>query len=251
MKRLMKLVNFNHIRFRCMKFLIIIFDLLLFNNQVFSQNSNKLNKNTSIPVIISWVDSIPGDFSFTKDWDYPLGVERKAYGKAGCADGGFCPERCYAMLDSNGIVLKDSSEIFYQLLDTTHLFHTIQCDAWCYEWAGTDFMWAYHKTGDTVFCYTPIGIATHCSLQLNIIRDLCYAVIDLISVFLGGNAKYYCLKGHISIDKNFWKEGFIKAEFDFNFEHKENPELPMFWKGKIFTKIETNEEGFDILGRGL
>lgn len=181
-----------------------------------------------------------GDFSFTKNWSYPLGVEMKADGKAGCADGGFCPERCYLMLDSNGIVLKDSAQIFYQLLDTTHQFHSIQCEAWCYEWAGTDFIDVFRINKDSIFCYTSTGIATHCSLQLKILKNSCKATIELNSIIPGGSATYYCTDGHITIDKKRLKKGVLKAKFNFNFEHKENPKKPIYWKGKIYSKIKEN-----------
>lgn len=209
----------------------LIFALLFLSSQSWGQVSNSVK--------IKWVDNLSGDFSFIKNWSYPLGVEMKADGKAGCADGGFCPERCYPMLDSNGIVLKDSSTVFYQLLDTTHQFHTIQSEAWCYEWAGTDFIEAYRKGKDSIYCHTATGIATHCSLQLEILKNTCLATIDLNSIRAGGDAVYYCTDGYITIDKKLWEAGIIKAEFNFIFENKDEPEKPFYWKGRIYTKIKT------------
>jgi hypothetical protein len=75
-----------------MKFSFIIFAFFI----LFSKSWGQASK----PIKIKWVNSLLGDFSFTNKWSYPLGVERKKDGKAGCADGGFCPERCYSMLDS-------------------------------------------------------------------------------------------------------------------------------------------------------
>ena len=216
-----------------------IFGLIILSSCSLGQSKKETIKKTIKPIIIKWVDNLSGDFSFTNNWSYPPGVEMKEDGKAGCADGGFCPQRCYAMLDSNGIVLKDSAKIFYQLLDTTHLFHSIQCEAWCYEWAGTDFIEVLRKSKDSIYCFTTTGIATHCSLQLHIIKDICYASIDLNSIVPKGNAIFYYTNGDITIDKKFWEEGIMKAEFSFNFEHKENPKEPIYWKGKIYAKIRT------------
>ncbi|MBX3107356.1 MAG: hypothetical protein KIS69_09770 [Bacteroidetes bacterium] len=212
------------------KLRLIIFVIILTCSNAWGQDSK--------PIKIKWVDKLSGDFSFTNNWSYPLGVEMKSDGKAGCADGGFCPQRCYSMLDSNGIVLKDSSQIFYQLLDTTHQFHSIQCEAWCYEWAGTDFIEVFRKSNDSIFCFTTTGIATHCSLQIEIIKNICKAAIDLNSITPDGSNIYYCTDGYITIDKTFWKKGIMKAKFNFNFENKDEPKKPIYWKGKIYTKIK-------------
>lgn len=214
-----------------MKYIFTFFALFFWYSKSWGQASK--------PVKITWVENLTSDFSFTNNWSYPPGVEMKADGKAGCADGGFCPERCYLMLDSNGIVLKDSSQIFYQLLDTTHQFHTIQCEAECYEWAGTDFIEVLRTKSDSVFCYTTTDIATHCSLQLLIVKNTCIATIDLNSITPEGSATFYCIGGNIKIERDLWKKGIMKSEFNLSFENKENKKKPFFWKGKIYSKIKT------------
>ena len=203
---------------------------------VHGQKRKNETQRIAAPITIKWVNSLPGDFSFTKNWSYPLGVERKSDGRAGCADGGFCPDRCYPMLDSNGIVLKDSTKIFYELLDTIRQFHSIKSQAWCYEWAGTDFIEVFQNNLDTVYCFTATGIATHCSLKLQLVKNICYATIDLNSIVRGGSEIFYCTDGFITVDKLLWKKGIMKAVFNFNFEHKKNPKEPMYWKGKIYSK---------------
>jgi len=42
---------------------------------------------------------------------------------------------------------------------------SIECEAWCYEWAGTNKIFAKQKSKDTIFCYTATNVATHCSLN--------------------------------------------------------------------------------------
>lgn len=221
-----------------MKSKIIILGLSFLCFCSLGQTSSKQPIETkSIPIAINWVENLSGDFSFSNDWSYPLGVALKEDGRAGCADGGFCPE-CMPMLDSNGIVFKDSEEVFYQLLDTTHEFHSIECTAWCYEWAGTNFIDILGFNNDSIIGATRCGIATHCSMQLSIYNDTCKAIIDLNSIVSGGSATYYCKDGFITIDRNSWEKGILKAEFSFNFEHAENSSKPMFWKGKIYSKIK-------------
>jgi len=196
-----------------------------------------------VPMKVVWSDTLSGDFSFTDNWSYPLGVELKPNGKAGCADGGFCPERCYGMLDENGVVLRDSAEIFYQLLDTTHQFHTIQSETNCYEWDGTDFIEVLYegkgrKGKRNVFCFTTTGIATHCELQIEIAVEICEAQIKLNSITSDGDAIFYCSAGSLTIDRKLWKKGIMKAEFSFFFTDPGSCE-PIYWNGRIYTKIKS------------
>jgi hypothetical protein len=216
-----------------MKTLIIFCVLLLAVASSFAQG-----KKTSIPIKIKWVSNIKGDFSFAKKWSYPEGVEVNEYGQVSC--NGFCPPETDAMMDSKGRIFKDSLTAYYKTVDTSHQSYSIDCKAWCYEWAGADFIEAVRKSADTIYCYTLLNAATHCSLQLNITGDNCYAIIELNSVAKGGNARYYCRNGSITIDKDLWAKGIMKAMFSFNFEHKENPKKPMYWKGKILTKIKSS-----------
>ncbi len=215
-----------------MKFGIsLVFCFFLISFVSFTQTEGPVH----IPV--SWKKSISGDFSFTKNWSYSLGVDVMSDGKAGCADGGFCPERCYGMLDENGIVLKDSSMIFYQLLDTTHEFHTIKSETNAYEFDGTNIIEAI-RSGRVVNCYTRTGISTHCSLQLEISGDSCKAMIILNSITPDGDALFFGNGGSITIDKKLWKKGILKAEFKLSFEDHGSCE-PLYWEGLIYTKMTT------------
>ncbi len=225
-----------------MRIFLTLTILTLITSVSWGQITKQIPVTSSIPITIKWVDHIEGDFSFTNKWSYPLGVARKNDGKAGCADGGFCPDRCYSMLDSNGIVRDDSSAVFYQLLDTTHQFHTIACEAWCYEWAGTDFINVFQNNMDTVTCFTMAGIATHCSLELTLIRDSCYATINLNSVVHNGDATFYSISGFFILDQTLWKKGIMKAEFSFVFEHLANPNEPMYWKGLIYSPLNQTDD---------
>jgi hypothetical protein len=216
---------------------VIIKELLLIFFCIGCFAIKSTSQTSSIPLKIVWVTDLTGDFSFIKKWSYPEGIFKNKYGQLTCD--GFCPDGIENMEDENGKIYKDSLKAYYKIVDTTHLFHTISCDAWCYEWAGTDFIDTYRKSNDTTFCATQLNVATHCSLKLTISGDSCIAIIDLISIVLGGNAKYYSTNGEITIDKNLWKKGILKAKFNFNFEHPENPKMPIYWKGKIYSRINS------------
>ena len=194
-----------------------------------------ISQTSSKPVKIIWTTNLSGDFSFAKKWSYPEGVEKNKYGQLTCD--GFCPNEVENMKDDNGRIYKDSLKAYYKIVDTSHLFHTISCDAWCYEWAGTDFIDVYRQSNDTLFCKTWLNAATHCSLELTIIKDTCIAVIELKSVFDRFQTKYNCTTGDIIIDKNFLKQGILKAKFNFNFDHPEDSKKYIYWKGIIYSKI--------------
>jgi len=206
----------------------------------YTLSCSSLNKHEegSKSFAVKWVDSIIGDFSFNKNWSYPLGVEMKKDGNAGCADGGFCPERCYSMLDKDGIVLIDSAEIFYQLLDTTHEYYSLDSEAWSYEWAGTNFIDCTRLGLDSVICFTRTNIGTHCWLQILIVKDEFYATLHLNSIVQGMDTVFYCTDGLINIDSNLWKKNILKSDFNFNFGQATPMHKAQYWKGKTYSIIQ-------------
>jgi hypothetical protein len=187
-------------------------------------------------IAIEWTDTLTGDYSFKNEWSYPEGVYRNKFGQLSCD--GICPGGIDAMEDKNGKIIADSMDAFYRLVDTTHQFHSIQCDAWCYEWAGTDFISVRKKNGDTIECQTRTNAATHCMLHLGLAGNYCYPQIELVSIASSDKKTYACVGGSIKIGRQQWKQGILKAEFDFQFDHTENPGRAMFWKGKIYASVE-------------
>ena len=124
--------------------------------------------------------------------------------------------------------------------DTTHLFHSIKSEAWTYEWGGTDFITAERINKDSVVCFTENNAATHSSLNLVITKNTVKPTIVLNSIADINTIIYNCKSGEMSIDKNRWKEGILKATFDFDFYHTEDS-TKMYWKGDIYAKIEKYE----------
>lgn len=200
--------------------------------------SDKKEKLKSGEIKIYWMENLSGDFSFKENWDYPEGVYINDFGQLSCD--GFCPPETDRMKDKNGRIFDDSLELFYQLVDTIHQFHSIQSDAWCYEWAGATYVTANKLNNDTVVCFTHNNVASHSSLNLTITKDKCTPIIELNCIVSSTDTRIYtCKSGQIQIDKHLWDTGILKVKFDFTFDHKENPNKQMFWKGKIYAKIDT------------
>jgi hypothetical protein len=193
------------------------------------------------PVKIQWVKKIGGDFSFQYNWSYPEGVYKNDYGQLTCD--GLCPLEIDAMKDSAGRIFDDSLKAFYQLVDTTHEFYTIACEAWCYEFGEANFINVYHRGHDTFYAYTMCNAGTHSSLNLWFKGDICYATIGLNSVTPSGKSTYYAAGGWIRIDKNLWKKGTMKAEFSFDFGNPDDPSKPLHWQGRIYAPIQASKKG--------
>ena len=188
------------------------------------------------PITIQWIDNLKGDFSFRTKWSYSEEVYRNEYGQLSCD--GLCPEGIESMKDDDGKIYPDSLTKFYQLVDTTHHFHSISCEAWCYEWGGTDFITAKQTDKNRIICSSQKSAGTHCSLIIEISGDACLPRIELRSISMPGLKTYYCKGGFIKIDKNSRAQGILKAEFDFDFNNTYEPDQKMFWKGKMYTLIE-------------
>lgn len=226
-----------HVKKQQTKMKQLLFFLLILG-VISCDSTTKLKLNTG-EILITWQDSIAGDFSFKEKEDYPEGVYKNEFGQLSCD--GLCPPEIDGMKDENGRIYNDSLKAFYQLVDTTHQFYSIQSDAWTYEWAGTNFITFERVSKDSIFCYTHTNIATHCSLNLIIIKDIIKPLIFLNSMVPNDTKTYPCNGGQIAIDRKLWNKGIVKAEFNFTFEHKKNPDKLMYWKGKIYAKVESKQ----------
>ncbi|MFD2909026.1 hypothetical protein ACFSX9_09775 [Flavobacterium ardleyense] len=188
---------------------------------------------------VTWDENLTGDFSFKNNWDYPEGIYRNQFDQL--SSDGLCPSEIDRMKDENGKIYEDSLKAFYQIVDTTYKFHTIQSEASTYEWAGTNFTTATKISTDTTICFTHSNVATHSNLLLTITNNKCIPTIEVNSVAgFKGKKSYKCKSGLISIDKKLWEKGVLKAKFDFIFDHPEYPSTTMYWRGKIHTTIENN-----------
>lgn len=187
-------------------------------------------------VKIQWNENIEEDFSFAQKWSYPEGVYTNEHGQLSCD--GLCPPEIENMKDENGKIYADSIPSFYQKVDTTHFTHTIECEAWCYEWAGTDFFTVKRTQNDTIKGLTHTNAATHCKLIINILKYKCIPLVELNSIGDTGKKMYYLTSGNIKIDKHLLAKDSLKAVFDFTFENTDEPQKPIYWRGKILAKIQ-------------
>jgi len=197
-------------------------------------------KLSIVEIPIQRVDYLKGDFSFKDDWSYPEGVYRNEFGQLSCD--GICPEEIYSMIDESGKIYEDSLESFYHWVDTTHLFHSIQSEAWVYEWAGTDYINVERINEDTVICFTENNAATHSSLHLIITKDAVRPTIVLNSIVSNLNTDsniktYNAQSGQMIIDQKMWEKGILKAVFDFKFDDPEDAKNNIYWKGEIYATV--------------
>lgn len=189
-------------------------------------------------VVVTWVDSCLGDFSFTEKWDYPENVELKPDGRPGCADGGFCPQECYNMMDRNGILQPQYAMQFYKLLDTTHQYYSLYVmfgEPGPPEWAGSNYMDAvYSRNKKHVNAYSVCNVATHSSLQFEFENDSCKVYLKLISI-IPANDTVMQGSATMVIDKTLWKQGILKAKFKVMFGE-------IMGTGLVYTKIRRDRK---------
>lgn len=185
---------------------------------------------------IEWVDDLQGDYSFAKEWSYHDNVFRNTFGQLVCD--GLCPEEISGMRDEAGRIYEDSLTKYYQLVDTSHISHTISSEAQCYEWLGTNSINISRLSANNIKAYTLCNPATHSSLKLYIIDGKCTAEIELSSIASSGQQIFPCNGGNIKIDKKLWDEGVMKAEFDLSFDNHLHPQDSLWWKGRIYKAID-------------
>lgn len=208
--------------------LLLIFIGLLNVNSIVAQQSKYYK--------IDWEDHLEGDFSFKNNWSYNENVFKNSIGQLVCD--GFCDEELYQMRDENGIIYPDSISNYYEMFDTTHFYHTLECESNCSEFTGTYFVRLEKRSGDTLFCQTYGTVSTHCYLELTIVGDEVFPVAAINSILGSGKPEYYDLiSGYLKIDKLNWDKGIFKAEFNYRFLDSKFPEEDIFWKGKIYALI--------------
>ncbi len=216
----------------------ISFALLISGIISCGQSTDKVEKIHLGEIKITWVDDLTGDYKFKDNWVYQEGVYRNEFGQLSCD--GLCPPEIDKMIDDDGKIFKDSLESFYFFIDTTHLYYSIQSETNIDEWAGTGFITILKLNEDTIYCYTDLNAATHCSLNLTIVKNNCMPTVKLNSITSRANTiLFHCANGLIQIDQNLWKQNILKAAFDFTFENKDSSKTFLFWKGKIYAKINS------------
>nr|WP_321236733.1 hypothetical protein [uncultured Psychroserpens sp.] len=215
------------------KFFLILFLVSIFIScKTIEKKAESNNK-----IKIEWIENLEGDFSFKEKWSYPEGVYKNRHGQLSCD--GICPIEIDRMKDGSGKIYKDSLEVFYKIIDTTHIFHSLKSENRMYEYSGTDLIEFKKLKNGIVKGKSINNVSTHSSLNIELQNDSCNVFVKFNSIRdLGIN--YFPLKnGIIKIDRALFENGIIKAVFDFKFVNTLESDKELFWKGKIYNKVIT------------
>ncbi len=215
------------------KSILILIPILFYSFQFFHA---KQTLNSDLSFEIEWVDKMEGDFTFTNKWSYPEGVYLNQFGQLSCD--GFCPIEIDEMKDDQGKILKDSLEAFYEIIDTTHLFHSLKSESSTYEFGEANFISAIENANGKIRIISETNIGIHSSLKIEIEQSKFSALIDFASIITSGNHSFKMKKGNLQIDKSYWEKGILKGTFDLSFENTLEANKELFWRGKMFKEIE-------------
>lgn len=187
-------------------------------------------------VVIQWQDSLMGDFSFCKQWSYTDGLVKSDKNEIRCIYN--CHPRIEKMYNSSGQIIADSLNAFYSLIDTTHYKHTLECEAWSYEYVQTYFITCIKNEAGFINCYTMTNNFNRSCLRFSITNDKCLPTVQLNSANKDIGYKIFKIQtGNMNIDKGEFYRGMLKAEFNFTFMNSLDAKKTIIWKGKILSPI--------------
>mgnify|MGYP000743008991 CR=1 FL=1 len=209
---------------------ILFLFLIGFSCKTIEKKTGSTNK-----IIIQWAANLQGDFSFKEKWSYREGVYKNRHGQLSCD--GFYPLEIDSMKDESGRIYEDSLPAFYKIIDTTHVFHSLQSHNRMYEYSGTDFIEFVKQENEIIRGESINNVSTHSSLVLELENDFCVAWVEFNSIRDLGLNKFPLKSGTIKIDRSLFENGIIKAEFDFKFENTVEPDKELFWNGNIYSEI--------------
>ena len=201
-----------------------------------SCTSQGISTNTKNEHLIIWNDKQDQDFSFKDKWSYPEGIYINVHDQLSCD--GLCPTRTDKMKDQTGRIIQDSLEIFYSIVDTSHLYHSLKSSNRMYEYSGTNYI-DFSKTDNKIIGRTKTNVSTHSSLTIELDGNKFNAFVDLNSIRNLGKHRFPLSKGNLEIDTTCYARGIIKANFDFKFRNTIEQSNELLWKGQIFSRIKT------------
>lgn len=220
--------NFSNMR---IIFIVCISGLLLGVSTSFV----KLSKSKDRLVEINWQKNLEGDFSFSEEWSYPLGVYKNQWGQISCD--GFCPLETDAMKDSVGRLYEDSLSSFYALVDTIHLQHSFLAEGSMYEWTGSNHINFKQQEDGSVIGSSTCNASSHTSLHIKIEDDKITTWLDFVGIRDVKRHIFPLKDGWIKMDQKLFRKGIIKASFHFDFINSLEPSVPLNCEGKIYSLI--------------
>ena len=216
-----------------MKIRFILFFLLV--GFGFILKSNIVNSNDEAYIQIQWFTNLKGNFSFASKWSFADNVGLNAAQQIACLQN--CPERIQKMMDEDGLIISDSTDAYYLLVDSTRKYHTLQSRSTLSDWKPSDFI-KIRKYGNFTIEGSVIADSTSkCSVFFRIKDN--YLTAWAFHKPTNGSTKIVHLNGgKIFLDKEAFDKGIFKATFSFTFENDINSLKPLYWSGKIYSKIE-------------
>lgn len=197
-----------------------------------------LSCSDNVSVGIKWVNNLEGDFSFKDKWSYAENVFHNDYGELVCDR--ICPPETDNMRDENGRIIPDSISKYYQLVDTTHFYHTLQWNRFAND-PESGYITAKSAGDDIITCRT-LGGSDYWTMVLIITGNRCVPILEYHRIdSKTGYIIYNCNEGAIRIDKKLWEKGILKAEFEFTFYDPAYGGKEQVRKGKIYTTIEKSQ----------
>ena len=201
----------------------------------FLLKSSSINIKDDIQIEISWFTNLKGNFSFASKWSYASNVGLNDAQQIACLQN--CSDRVQKMMDEEGLIISDSTDAYYQIVDSTRKYHTQESRSTLYDWKPSNFI-KVRRYGNFVLEGSVIqDSSSNCSLFFRI-KDS-YLTAWAYHKPDKGSSKIYRLNGgKIFLDDAAFAKGIFKATFSFTFENEINSLKPLFWSGKIHAKIE-------------
>lgn len=199
-----------------------------------------LNSSSNIPedeirIEISWFTNLKGNFLFTSKWSYAANVGLNDAHQIACLQN--CSERVQKMMNEEGLILSDSTDAYYKIVDSTRKYHTLESRSTLSDWKPANFI-RVRKYGNFIIEGSVLADSlSKCSvffrIKDNFLTAWAYHKLD------DGKSKIFRLSGgKISLDYAAFSKGIFKATFSFSFENEVNSLKPLYWSGKIYAKIE-------------
>ncbi|MEO1412771.1 MAG: hypothetical protein AAFW73_22965 [Bacteroidota bacterium] len=201
-----------------------------------ASSERSIVENRAYEFAVRWVDKLDANFEFTKEWTYPDDIHRNRFGQLVCLSN--CPPELEEMRDEAGKVFPQFLPTLYGLIDTSHLFYSLESETNAPDFLESHFVTVSGNRGEEVCVRSATNVVTHSSLNIRIKASTFSEWIDFGSIVPTTDKHRFELRhGTLEIDRGLWERGILRAKFDFRFDdtlfHKQ--EIP--WTGRLNQEI--------------